>query len=340
RASLLKRCRLAITRNIPWVWPAIAAGLKLHLRGGYDLIWATCDPLSSLIAGYWLSRLTGKPLVADIRDPITYGTEWARRDPRSSKYITRREQTVLHAAARTVYTSPLTTQIMQQHVRPAAAERMVTITNGFLAPEVEPEPKRDVGPDKCVFTHLGIVAAHRNPDILLQAFEMACKSPGVGDDLRFQFIGDVRDYDLRGAIEQMGLADKVKYLGFVPHEDTRRYVRGTDVLVMLQPWAGPGCDIVCGKDYEYLAARRPILGVAPPDGGDAWLINDTNAGIVTGVDSAERVADAMVKYWRLWKDGKLDAAAPTGDINRFERRSLTQRLAALFDEVLAERTPG
>ena len=58
--SLARRLRLLITRNVPRVLPIILLGMKLYVQQGFDLIWATCDPLTSLIAGYWLLRLTGR----------------------------------------------------------------------------------------------------------------------------------------------------------------------------------------------------------------------------------------------------------------------------------------
>ena len=50
-------------------------------------------------------------------------------------------------------------------------------------------------------------------------------------------------------------------------------MRGADVNVLLQTIAS-GTDVIAGKAFDYLAARRPILGVVDPNGGDAWLPTD------------------------------------------------------------------
>ncbi len=333
--SLASRMRLSVTRNVPWVWPVIAKGLELFHTRGFDLIWATCDPLTSLVAAYHLSRLTARPFIADIRDPITYGTEWATAMPVSRTWIRTWEQKVLHAAARTVYTSPLTTEIMQRQVRPSAAERMLTITNGFL--RVQAPPKREFPADKLLLRHIGIVAPHRDPEVLLRGLGLACADPAIARDLRLQMAGAVTDYDLQGTIDRLGVREQVEYLGFVPHSDVRPLARGADVLVLYQPLTSDGCDIIMGKCYESLSANRPILALVPPHSGDAWLLREARAGILTGVDRPEQVADGLRTIWRLWKAGRLAELAPQGDIARFERRNLTGRLAAVFDEVLEVR---
>lgn len=113
-------------------------------------------------------------------------------------------------------------------------------------------------------------------------------------------------------------------------------MRTADVLVLLQTISGEGNDVIGGKAYEYLAARRPILGIVPPDGGDAWLLSSTGAGRVTGISDVQRVAEGFLHYWRLWRDGRLENVIPRQDLSQFSRRKVTAELAAIFDDVLAQ----
>jgi hypothetical protein len=98
-----------------------------------------------------------------------------------------------------------------------------------------------------------------------------------------------------------------------------------------------GQDVIAGKTYEYLAARKPIVAVVATQGGDAWLMRETGAGEVVSYDSPERVAHAMKQQWEAWKRG--DERTPADiDTSRFSRRNLTQQLASLFDDVLSAST--
>jgi hypothetical protein len=111
---------------------------------------------------------------------------------------------------------------------------------------------------------------------------------------------------------------------------------GADVLVLLQSISGPGCDVVSGKAYDYLAARKPILAVVADEGGDAWLLRETQSGLITNLVDPQNVAEGFLHFWRLWLKGELTLAASGGDIERFDRRHLARELADVFSQVLDE----
>lgn len=53
----------------PWILPAYFYGKQLVRGQKIDAIFATGSPWSGLFAGYLISKATGKPLIADFRDP-------------------------------------------------------------------------------------------------------------------------------------------------------------------------------------------------------------------------------------------------------------------------------
>jgi hypothetical protein len=244
------------------------------------------------------------------------------------------ERRIIGHAARTVYTSPLTTAIMGKRIGKRAEHRMVTITNGFS--EMKGTPRRDVPTDKCLFCYVGnLMAGHRRPDLLFRGLQWASKDDRIAREIRVQFVGGMAGFEEN--ITRYGLTDLVSCSGSVPQAESKRYMQGADVLVLIQGITGPGKDVISGKAYEYLSARKPILAVVPEEGGDAWLVRKTQSGIVTGIDSAERVADAIRRYWNLWRNGQLGKAVADVDIDEFSRRNLTRKLADLFDEVIENR---
>jgi len=327
-----------LRENVHWVWPALLCGFRAFHQQRFDLIWATGDPWSSLYAGYWLSRLTGKPLVADIRDPWTYGVLWNPYDQAEASRARCWERRIINKAVRIVYTSPLTTHIMKQKVSKASARKMTTITNGFSM-EQQYQSEKETPSHKCVFCYVGKLSKNfRNADILLRGFKQACQDPELARDVHLQFIGGMDNFDME--VAQYGLGDLVQSTGYVSHSESKRFMRGSDVLVLLQTITGPGIDVISGKGFEYLSARKPVLAVVPDSGGDAWLIRQHNAGIITGVQDSNRIAHGIRHYWELWKQNKLTSKVSQFNINHFERRHLTKNLAALFDEVLDEPKSG
>lgn len=315
---------------VHWIWPATLAGLRQMRRRPIAAIWATAEPWSSLKAGYVLSRMTGKPLIVDIRDPWTYGPFWDQYGGRYGMWHRRWEDRILRHARRIVYTSPMTTEVMAGRCGKWTARRMVTITNGYSGDGVD--PRRDVPADKCLFCHVGILSRLiRNPQVLLEGLKLACRDPQLACDVRLQFIGLMDGYERE--VTRLGLDDQVVQTPRVSQKDSRRYMRGADVLVLLQTITGPGSDVIAGKAYEYLAAGRPILSVVSDEGGDAWLARTTRAGVITGVTDPQRVAEGIRHYWRCWKAGELAGADPSR-LAQFSRRNLTGQLAKVLDDVV------
>ena len=53
-----------------WLPGAVRRGRKLYRLLGYQLIWSTYPTPTALLVGYTLKLLTGRPWVADLRDPM------------------------------------------------------------------------------------------------------------------------------------------------------------------------------------------------------------------------------------------------------------------------------
>jgi hypothetical protein len=64
-------------------------------------------------------------------------------------------------------------------------------------------------------------------------------------------------------LSRSGLADCVSALGRVSRMRSLALMRGADVNVLLQTIES-GTDVIAGKAFDYLAARRPILGIVDP----------------------------------------------------------------------------
>ncbi len=311
----------------------IWAGLRFLQQEGFDLIWATGPPWPALTMGYRLSMLTGRPLVADIRDPWTYGVLWTKLGDEDKEKQLLGEQRVLRKAQRIVYTSPLTAEIMRERTDDSVAHRILAITNGYS--EGAGATHAQSPSERCLFSYIGKVEKGiRDPSIMLEGFERACRDKAFAETAVLRLIGDVGDY--RQQLAEAGTEKHIECMGSVPYRESLDAMRTADVLVLLQTIRGEGNDVIGGKAYEYLAAHRPILGIVPPGGGDAWLLSSAEAGTVTGISDVQRVAQGFLHYWRLWKDGRLSEMTARQDLSQFSRRKLTEDLVSVFDDVLTQ----
>ena len=86
-----------------------------------------------------------------------------------------------------------------------------------------------------------------------------------------------------------------------------------------------------GKLFEYLAAGRPVLAIAPSAASSTGdVLQHTQAGALAAADNPEHIACALQAAFRA-RAHHPDAAA----VARFDRRALAGDLARVFDEVRA-----
>ncbi len=309
---------------LDWGWPCLRLARKAASRERYDLVWASAPHSKNAFAGYLVSRALGLPLVLDQRDPWTYGSNWRPRLASTGRVETWWAHRIIEHAAWVVFTSPLTEKEMQARF---PRGKMATITNGFDEREVT--PLRDVHPDKCLFRYTGVLNDRRVPDVLLEGLKLAAEDPEFRREVRLEFVGGMAGHEAK--IERYGLDGLVDYRGHVAKVEAERLIRGSDVNVLLQTIT-TGQDVIAGKVYDYLAARKPILAVVSEQGGDAWLLKKTGLGIVVSFQDPPAVARAFRELWQRFRQGGRPVG-PDVDLESFTSRSLTAELARLLDRV-------
>ena len=283
-----------------------------------------------LLAGVWLKRRLGVPLLLEVNAPLAWEraahgrlslTALARW---SERYVWRRADMVLPVS-----------DVLADHVRAAGVpeSRIAVIPNG-VRPEVYAAARQ--GPDRrsalgltdgrVVFGFVGFIRPWHGLERVLEAFA------GLDVPAHLLVVGDG---PARPALEQraaeLGLSDRVTVTGAVPHAEVPGYLRAFDVA--LQPdvtaYASPL------KLVEYMAAGLAI--VAPDRPNIREIVRDGTSAILVapGDDAAfagaiRRLAGDPELRARL---GEAAAAAVieegrTWDANAARVIELAQRLAS------------
>ena len=305
-------------------------GLLVGQKRGIDLIWVTAPHVRNLVTGYFLSRALRKPLIVDLRDPWTYGSLWQPPTPLLERLERRYAHRILSHAARVIVTSPLTQKEMEDRFE-VLDGKCLTITNGYSAEE-EQAPERGGHEGKLLLRYSGLLNQRRKPDVLLAGLRRAIEQqPTLRETVHLEFVGDMAGHEPKFA--EYGLSDCVSSRGRVSRQRSLALMRGADINVLLQTIT-TGTDVIAGKTYDYLAAKRPIFGVVDPNGGDAWLLNQLSGTAVVSFEDVGKIASTICDYHAQWERGDLQSLSP--DIGAFERRALTRCLATECDRVLAD----
>ena len=158
----------------------------------------------------------------------------------------------------------------------------------------------------------------------------AWAEPDFKASLRLRLVGKV-DREVYDAIEEAGLKDNVVDLGYKDHLTAVREQLAATILVLPLRNDPEYRPILPGKLFEYLASRRPVLGIGQEDGAMARVLADTGAGVTAGWENKDAMRAFIDKAWEQFKAGGVPPVA--GDITRFSRRSLTRELATLLEQV-------
>lgn len=308
-----------------WKKYALEAGAKIVKEWRPDVIYATSPPATALIVADKLSRTTGIPWVGEMRD---LWTDHPYYEHSRLRLALERiwDQRVLSRAAAIVTVSPGWRQrLMDRYARP-----VVVAMNGFVAadfPKAPPHPPETTGPLRIVFTG-HIYTGYRDPSPLFEALRDLRLSP---QDVLVEFVG-AKDKAVREFAERFGLTNHIRVLPTVPYTRALEIQLGADVLLHMQ-WCDPKeHGTIAGKIFDYLGARRPILGIALEDCVVADLVRERGAGLVTS--DPKKIA-VQVEHWLAQKRQGGIPPLPAEASEGFERSVQFERIRDLLDRQVA-----
>jgi len=253
-----------LARRLPYylVFALHAALWLLWNARSYDVLLTSTPPITTGIPGF-VAALLGKPWVVDVRDlwienavslgyvdadsPLVWASHWFQRR-------------VLHTADRvTVTTSTLGDAIVERY-GPDLGDRIRHVPNGVDTDLFSPrgnsttDDREGFGP---VVVYTGNIGSAQALEPCIRAMEHVSRG-----DASLRLIGDGDDRSrLRDLTVELGLKDRVEFVGLVDREAAARLIN--DAAVGLAPlqeteelaYAMPT------KVYEYLACQVPVVVV-------------------------------------------------------------------------------
>lgn len=334
KKSLRQRLMMWIRGNcfIPdprrsWVGPSVRFLSRYLREHPVDAIVTTGPPHSMHLIGLKLSRKTGLPWVADFRDPWTkiFYFKHLHLSPWAARRHQALEQAVLDGATRIVAVSPPVADDFRSMTRTP----VVLITNGFDPADYP--AGRGAAADTFSLVHTGLFAADGNPLVLWKV--LAAKyfaDEAFRKALRIVLIGKT-DAQVIDAIREAGLGDALQDLGYRDHSETVVRQQSASVLLLPLRQEPEYRNVLPGKLFEYLGARRPVLGIGQSDGAMAAILRDVDAGQTFDWTDESGLAAWLDDAWTRFGSGRLDIA--NADIDRFSRRSTARQMASLLDSI-------
>lgn len=270
--SVLRRLLAPVGLEYFWARAATRKALEVGGKLPRGIIIATSPPHAALIAGARIARRLNWPLILDYRDPWSAydWPEW-HRGWVSQWFARRIEGALVQRSAARVLNTPSMRDWFEESFPQAPADRNFVIPNGFDAlPHGQPPPL--AGPIEIV--HAGEVYGSRSLVPMLRAVEHLCaRHPERA--IHVTTYGALPAAERR-RIRAAGLESFITERPRIPFAALFAELQRAHVLLAVV--SDHMTYSVPYKIYDYMAAGRPILALAPRDAALHELLFDSDAG--------------------------------------------------------------
>jgi glycosyltransferase involved in cell wall biosynthesis len=314
----------------PWQWNAVRRGRALLREVQPACIVASSPPATTLLAAARLSRWSGIPWVADLRDPwvanpftaIPYA--WLER--RNERLESR---TLKSAAGIVANTARAAAELAARY--PELADRITVVPNGFdpEALDAAASASTRAAPAEVVtLVHAGSLYGRRRLDTMLGALASV---PDLRPLLHLTLIG-AGTQALAEPVRSLALGSYVELLPPVAHREALAAMRAADVVLIVGV-AGPLPESqVPAKLFEALALGKPMLALSKQDGAIQEVLDSAGATYWRADPESEtEIQGALAAICAARRDGRDFASMQAQRLDAFAVSSLARR----FAEVLA-----
>ncbi len=320
-----------------WWLTAVPIALRLIHRHGISAIWSTYPIATAHVVAGTLTGATRVPWVADFRDPMVETVlqtgEVHPRDPTLRRARLSIEARTVAKAARLVFCTDSARTIVAERYASIDATQLAVIPNGFeeAAFQAAERLPHGGGSPRRLLLHSGTIypGADRDPTALMNALQ-SLRRDGLISPENFELR--LRDpsneqYFIQLA-ERFDLSDIVTVFGPLPYKEALAEMLSADGLLLLQGYTSNPA--IPAKLYEYIRARRPILGLVHPDGESFSLLRRLGVTTIATLDDFASINGVI----RLWiEEGDSRFLPFVDEMAAFSREESTAKLARILDQV-------
>ena len=261
--------------------------------------------------------------VADFRDPWTEISYY--RHLKLSKAADRKhrklEKSVFQNADITIATSFTDAKNFSDQCANA-----VCITNGF---DTEAETKVSRDNVKFTVSYIGVLEQLRNPAVLWTILsELVKEKPEFAEHFELRFTGRIDDHILK-QLQNSGLSEFIKNIGYVEHAKSVEEMRASDLLVLTNFPNAASKGIIPGKIFEYLSTGNKIISFGPENADVETILNQTKAGKHFLYSDEILAKTYILQVFEEWKNGSLQNSESSAS-EMYSRRNLTRQLVEIL----------
>jgi hypothetical protein len=306
---LLEKLLFPIETSWSWAISAYLSGAKVIKNARPALVYSTGGAYAAHIAGYWLSKRFGIPWIAEIHDPMVIESKLNKTY--RERFMARLETLICtHADVVWWFTEMAMGRAKKRN--PQLGNRGHFVPAGVDKPNIERVPYQRG--EQLIIGHFGSLSPTRNLGIFLEALErFASCAPLRVASTRLQIYGGsmddisaeaIRHFAYPEMIMDMGRLETDPVTGQSGRDRVLHRMNATDCLLMLHGTI-PFCEeYIPSKLYEYLWAKRPILGLVHRNPQLHNILAEFGHWSVDA-ENAEAIVQALEEIYAKWETDDL-----------------------------------
>lgn len=313
-----------------WIKPSVKFLTKYLQENPVDAMFTDGPPHSNTRIANLLKNKLGIPWIADFQDPWTQVDFFKRL--RLTKWGVRKHHRLEQEAFAAADRITIVSHSWKKDLESIGAKNVSVLPWGF-----DPDDFKNVSSavdEKFTLSHLGILGMDRNPQKLFEVIkELAAELPNFKADFELNLYGLVGFAVMEDA-KRIGVEEMIQLRGNVSRTEALARTASSNVLLLLLNKQDNILGRIPGKLFEYLAARRPILVLGPPESDVANIVREVERGESRDYDDKAGIKTIVRHYYQQYLTKKL-AQPLDKDIRHYSSPVLTQQVAQLLDEITA-----
>jgi hypothetical protein len=319
--------------RIGWMPYALPRALQIARAENVHAIYSSSPPYTTALIARALHRRTGLPWIAGFRDPwvgfISSPERWTlpRKIDSSLEHAVYRDATILEAAWEGILLD------FRQKYPEIDVEKCLHLPNGY-DPEDYPTLEKETH-ERFAVVYTGSMYGRRNPKTFLQAVEELVAEGKVSPEkILLRFIGRFGN-EVREMIRASRVGDSIEVIAYLPHSESIKHLLRADALLLVVDESKESAEIVPGKVFEYIGARRPIIALAQ-EGAVAGIIRETRAGFVADNRDIPAIKEAFIECYHNFLYHTKQFEPNERALMKYDRKEITRQLAGALDSLFRQ----
>jgi len=318
----IEKLFLGYSSQWSWALPAFVRGYLLIRSGKVDVIYSIGSAWSAHLAGVWLKRATGLPLISEVHDPLVIrknpndqGFEKPKnRDARFRHYL--ESQLCKYSDYVWWFTDGALhyAKVRNPNLNTPGNARGFVVMPGANPPgEMKGVSQHKYG-EYLNLCHFGSLANDRSLSIILRAAHtLFQKYPEARNHLRVHAYGApldslsiaaINQYDFSDVLLAHGRLERDPVSGKSGRERVAQRMQEADALILLHGNDEWCAEYIPSKFYDYLWSGRPIWGITHRNPQLDQMLLDRKSYLSADGDE-EGIAMALEKIWLDWQQKQL-----------------------------------